>query len=140
MPTPPADITGRRFGKLTAVSRVGFSPITRMAVWLCKCDCGNWKQARQNNLKRGRTKSCGCIGSGRVPEDLTGRRFGRWTVVAKSARREPGVLWDCRCDCGRTGKVRGSSLRFGSSKSCGCLNREVLRDRWYVVGTEERAP
>lgn len=30
-------------------------------VWLCKCDCGNVVSAQYSNLKRGATKSCGCL-------------------------------------------------------------------------------
>ena len=32
-----------------------------MAQWLCKCDCGNETIIRGANLRRGITKSCGCL-------------------------------------------------------------------------------
>jgi len=32
-------------------------------------------------------------------------------------------MWLCRCECGRKSIVRGSLLRMGKTKSCGCLNR-----------------
>lgn len=60
--------------------------------------------------------------------DITGRRFGRWTVLerAGSARRGFTVssLWLCRCDCGTEKIVRGDNLRNGSTQSCGCLRNE----------------
>lgn len=60
--------------------------------------------------------------------DLSGRRFGRWTVVRVSQESPPRrIKWDCRCDCGGERSVFGASLRDGRSKSCGCLQREVAR-------------
>lgn len=51
------DLTGKRFGKLTALS---YSEEEK--AWLCKCDCGNIKYVTQANLcrKKGSTISCGC--------------------------------------------------------------------------------
>ena len=53
------DITGKRFGLLTAEKfscRKGLA-----ACWLCKCDCGNTIEVLLNNLRSGNTKSCGCL-------------------------------------------------------------------------------
>lgn len=57
--------------------------------------------------------------------DLTGQRFGRWTVL-RYAGSHNGAFWECRCDCGTVRVVRGCSLRYGESKSCGCTRAEVL--------------
>lgn len=48
-----------RFGRLEVVRRV--PSITKDAVWLCRCDCGQEKVVRGSNLRNGSTKSCGCI-------------------------------------------------------------------------------
>lgn len=60
--------------------------------------------------------------------DLTGQRFGRWTVLEKH-HSEPsrGWFWLCRCSCeDKTEKVvRGSILKNGDSQSCECLKRET---------------
>jgi hypothetical protein len=57
--------------------------------------------------------------------DITGKRFGRLLVIEKYRSSQKGImLWKCRCDCGAYKVVRGSSLRTGVSKSCGCLQRE----------------
>lgn len=59
-------------------------------------------------------------------KDLTGERFGRWTVIAYGHTSEKRVAyWLCRCDCGAVREVRTSSLTSGRSKSCGCLHREI---------------
>lgn len=51
------DITGRRYGNLVAVRRVG--SMMESATWLCVCDCGNTKVVRKNSLDKD-TRSCGC--------------------------------------------------------------------------------
>ena len=61
--------------------------------------------------------------------DLTGQRFGRWTVVARAGTDATGKnsAWLCRCDCGNEKIVSKVSLKNGSSKSCGCYNSEVAK-------------
>lgn len=57
--------------------------------------------------------------------DMTGRRFGRWTVLGDFVTTPKGERkWRCRCDCGTERYVLESSLKYGGSKSCGCLRRE----------------
>jgi len=60
--------------------------------------------------------------------DLTGRQFGRLTVLSRvpSAR---ATVWLCRCDCGKQKAIRASTLIAGRSRSCGCLNQEVTVQR-----------
>lgn len=59
-------------------------------------------------------------------KDLTGQRFGRLVVVSENGRDKiQNVLWLCRCDCGNMVTVRGSMLRAGRSKSCGCFRKEL---------------
>jgi hypothetical protein len=60
--------------------------------------------------------------------DLTGRRFGRWTVGAYVGGGKL-CAWACICDCGKRVAVRGAELRGGRSKSCGCLHRELTKSR-----------
>ena len=56
------DITGQRFGKLTAVRYVGKDDSKyRYRLWDCICDCGKSKIVTYRNLKRGNVLSCGCI-------------------------------------------------------------------------------
>lgn len=60
-------------------------------------------------------------------EDLTGREFGRWMVCSLSNRRGAHLLWNVQCCCPDHTKaiVSGSSLKSGSSRSCGCIARGV---------------
>jgi hypothetical protein len=54
-------MAGERFGRLSVVRRAGNSA-AGIATWLCLCDCGNRTVVMGSNLRRGRTKSCGCYG------------------------------------------------------------------------------
>ena len=53
--------------------------------------------------------------------NLTGRKFGRWTVIERAHTRLGKVRWLCECDCGARYTVSATSLMRGTSKSCGCL-------------------
>jgi len=67
--------------------------------------------------------------------DLTGRVFGRWTVIEESGRDKGGsVRWLCRCVCGTEKTVSGASLTHGRSTSCGCLARELTAERSRTHG------
>lgn len=58
-------------------------------------------------------------------EDITGRRFGRLTVIGFNSIRGKGItLWDCICDCSNRKTVRKGSLTTGHTISCGCYQRE----------------
>jgi hypothetical protein len=63
--------------------------------------------------------------TGRPLIDLTGRRFGRWTVVSFARTNGVHPRWNCACDCGTQREVDGSLLRRGNSTSCGCYRREM---------------
>lgn len=60
-------------------------------------------------------------------QDLTGRVFGKWTVVElvhkchfDASGKQHGTIWLCQCDCGTTTPVEAGALNNGMSKSCGC--------------------
>lgn len=59
--------------------------------------------------------------------DLTGKRFGRLTVIGRSkASSNKRVFWDCVCDCGKFHSVDGWNLRNGNVQSCGCLHKSIV--------------
>jgi hypothetical protein len=53
--------------------------------------------------------------------DMTGRRFGRLTVVERDLAPR---IWRCACDCGGQARVRGVRLRAGTTSSRGRLSKE----------------
>lgn len=62
--------------------------------------------------------------------NLTSKTFGRLTVVrpGPSVRTKSGgyAMWECRCSCGGSTKVRTSHLTEHRVQSCGCLLIESL--------------
>lgn len=67
-------------------------------------------------------------------KDLTGKRFGRLTVLYRSQDNiAPSgyktVMWQCKCDCGKDVIVRGKCLSDGTTKSCGCFAKELMSQR-----------
>ena len=58
--------------------------------------------------------------------DITGKRFGRLVALQPVARENNRthrcILWLCQCDCGDKIVTRGTRLRAGVTRSCGCLN------------------
>lgn len=61
------DITGHKFGMLTAIERVSkYKP--QGNYWLCKCDCGNMSVVRKYDLVHLKNKSCGCYIKKRAKE------------------------------------------------------------------------
>lgn len=69
--------------------------------------------------------SVGGATTGRPVIDLTGKRFGRLTVVRRAENRGSPPYWHVRCVCGRELEVVGGALcrRRGATRSCGCLRR-----------------
>ena len=53
------DLTGQRFGRLTAVEPDGYCG--KRIRWKCACDCGNTTSVGSDKLISGHTKSCGCL-------------------------------------------------------------------------------
>ncbi len=126
------DLTGQRFGKLTALYPTGARDKGGSLVWHCKCDCGGEVDAPLHQLSCGYRKSCGCMSKPRV-KDFTGKRFGR-LVVQKYAGKWDGMhRWSCICDCGNETVVAQTALQSGKTKSCGCLQKEQIADHLRLV-------
>lgn len=120
------DLTGQRFGKLVVLRRDEEKKDSNHRVfWICQCDCGNIVSIPSQNLRRGYTKSCGCM----KRNDITGKRFGRWTVIKKDKKIGRIQTYFCQCDCGNTSIIPQSNLTTGKTKSCGCLQKELLSKR-----------
>lgn len=64
------DLTGQRFGKLTAIEPTRERSDSSVK-WRCVCDCGNEKLVSGHSLVRGDTKSCGCLrGNTLKPDEI----------------------------------------------------------------------
>lgn len=66
--------------------------------------------------------------------DFTNKRFSRLVALRRENRADHRTYWTCRCDCGRIHSVRGSHLKHGKIRSCGCLHREMLSTQTRTHG------
>lgn len=91
MSTRARDLTGLRFGLLTAMARVAPAlrrqarRCSRNAEWECTCACGRKTVVRSDSLIQGRTRSCGCLSSRLSSERRRGRPFGNRLVAEGAA-------------------------------------------------------
>lgn len=61
---------------------------------------------------------------------VTGVKFGRLRAAKYIGPNSNGErIWECVCDCGTKKKVKGSALRSGATKSCGCYKKDVARNQ-----------
>lgn len=68
--------------------------------------------------------------------DLTGQRYGRFTVLYRDTSRKGATFWMCRCDCGKVKSVRAGDLRSGMTVSCGCSKGrkiDLVGDRYGML-------
>jgi len=70
-------------------------------------------------------------------KDLTGRKFGRLSVLNNTNQRQSGhIFWHCVCKCGREIDIRQDSLLNGTTKSCGCWRAELAGKNIRKIGPE----
>ena len=61
-------------------------------------------------------------------KDLSGQTFGRLTAISQAEERSHGyVVWECECSCGGKKRVLSSNLVNGSTKSCGCYQKDRVQ-------------
>ena len=120
------DLIGQKFGRLTVIAKSERSNGYR-TYWLCRCDCGNMKEVRNDSFGRGNTRSCGCLSKdvGKVASaNIISMKFGKLTVVEKLASKNDGYQWWlCECDCGNKIETRGAYLHRGRITDCGCVDK-----------------
>lgn len=125
------DETGKRYGRLTVLYRDDSKPKGHgyKAWWICKCDCGNIKSIKGENLRRGLTQSCGCLQKESISQirfkDISGQQFGFLIPLYTTGQKDSygNYIWHCKClNCGGFKDVSASLLNSGSTKSCGCIS------------------
>ena len=61
------DLMGQRYGRLTVIAPSDEPTLTASGAyrkkWVCRCDCGEVVTVYAHNLRRGFTRSCGCLRS-----------------------------------------------------------------------------
>lgn len=128
------DITGFKFGMLTAMSYIGKYKNSGKAGWRCLCDCGEIYEIDIGSLSSGHTTTCGCMGREKVLRftmdgvdyirtDLSGRRVGKLVVkrVVEHDINAKQTKWLTKCDCGNEHITAQSLLMTKAVNSCGCI-------------------
>lgn len=59
---------------------------------------------------------------GGVSKDLTGKRYGKLTVLRRVSSTNQGQMWECICDCGNAATAATGALNAGNRVSCGCIH------------------
>jgi len=120
------DLSGQTFGKWLVLSSIDKDK------WLCQCVCGNQNQSliTTSTLKYGLNKGCKKCFSHRNLIDLSGKKFGLWTVISLGdVDRNMRHRWLCECECGKHQNIRGDSLKDGKSNGCReCIFKKSLID------------
>lgn len=104
--TKRSDLTNQRFGMLTVlpVWERRWDSKRSHVFWLCKCDCGNERFVKANDLKWSNSRSCGCIslkrnGDHKVTHGLTRKNnrpplYNIWTSMKNRCYNSKNPNWD----------------------------------------------
>lgn len=96
-------------------------------------ETGYKQWVRQDRAKEGAIKDpMNWVSTHVKTKDEAGNVYGKLTVVSFHGIREyesggTTALWNCICDCGGSTVSTGSSLRAGTSLSCGCVRKEKTK-------------
>lgn len=70
--------------------------------------------------------------------DLTGQRYGRLIVIRDVGKTKSGMTeWLCKCDCGKEKIICIGNLRNGNTKSCGCYNVDLAKEKFTTHGKRQ---
>ena len=115
------DMTNKKINKWLVLEQAGKNSKNEI-LWLCECECGTQKIINGCDLRRNRTKSCGCDKN----DDFLNKNFGKWKVLSKAKSRNGKRYFLCECECGNQKEVVAQSLKEGKSLSCGkCNNKSI---------------
>jgi len=134
------DLKNKTFGRLTVIGLSNKRGYCKARLWDCQCECGNTTTATSTQLLKGYKKSCGCLRKKSPANviDLTGKKFGKLTVIERSSKtKNYNALWLCQCECGNTTIANGTSLRRGDTISCGCLGKEQIANALKILNVDK---
>lgn len=115
------DETGHIYGKWTVLRKAEQRNSCNEVCWVCRCECGNEKIVSGKILRRGNSTSCGECNKINI-----GDVFHNLIVINEAPAKNGHSYWKCKCTCGKIIDVRGSNLKSGNTKSCGCSKNSRL--------------
>lgn len=120
---PLKDFVGNKFGQLTVMEYAGKQD--GMHRWKCLCDCGNETIVGQTLLQSGKTKSCGCLQSKIISENL---KLCQGTSVAILEANKKRL---------RSNNTSGYTGVFQDSHSGRWIARITFQRKSYYLGSYE---
>ena len=125
MRIPYKNYIGQVYNKLTILD---IKHKGKNLYYSCKCECGNLKDIRCDQVLDSSVKSCGCLKHTNKHEDLSGKKYGKLTVIREAGRKSKKILWECKCDCKNIVFITGDNLKSGHTASCGCYQKERTKE------------
>lgn len=133
------NLQGQTYGEWTVIGPASPDRYGRRQ-WLCRCSCGKERIVPADNLRSGKSRSCGHKRP--IRSNLAGLRFGRLTVLRPDHNRPSlhATLWRCLCDCGKETTVSATNLKSGHTTSCGCVRQEAQQSTAARVEGLKQSP
>lgn len=121
------DLTGKQINEWTVLGKEGY-------LYKCQCSCGKIQLVGQKDLMSGRSKQCGH--GYNIRTDITGQKFGKWTVLKYLGNQM--YLCQCSCENHTTRAIKKAALLNGQSTQCGCSKhdkaQQTLLERYGDIG------
>lgn len=117
--------------------------------WNFRCDCGEIITKFPTLVYTGKQMSCGCkkrelLESKRKDivikqresdaRSAIGQKFGKLEIIGFEPilpRERTKMI--CKCSCGKTKSILFNSLKFGGTRSCGCLHKETVKKPFPTI-------
>lgn len=132
------EMIDKRFGKLIVLSFEGIHD--GRAIFKCRCDCGKEIVVRGNDLKMGRTISCGCAKKEAIHkrhenawDSFIGTKINFLTATKFVGTKNEKAMFEFECDCGNKIISSAISVKSGKMKSCGCQKKEAMHKKYEDV-------
>lgn len=122
------DLTNQRYDKLLVlgIDEDNKYNSSGKLLWKCQCDCGNICYKTRDSLERPSktapkacTKACGAA----LP---LGSKFGYLTIIQNIFNEKQPTQCLCQCDCGEKIIIPSDRIKNGTTKSCGCYQRQRM--------------
>lgn len=123
---------GYKAGKLTLIERL--ETVRRCSYGLFECECGNQVKARIRDVVSGAKVRCG---SHACRFNDSGTYNGISLIEPTGRTKHNKMLYTALCHCGAVFEVKGTEVRQGKRKSCGCLQ---IANKRYKKGAKPPTP